>query len=191
MESKKVIAGIINLYRYHGGAHYMDMGEVTLLEHALQTAALAAAEDRDDEFIVAAFLHDIGHLLAREDGDSQDDIDALTHDRLGADYLLRIGFSARVSSLVASHTQAKRYLCAIEPGHYDQMSAASKETLHWQGGVMKMDEVVEFSSRKDLEDVIALRCFDEAARDKQQITYELSEMEALLVQVFEQQAALA
>ncbi len=188
MESKKVIASIINLYRDHGDMPYV--GGISLLEHALQSAELATTEGRDDEVIVAAFLHDIGHLIAHKDGEPLDDIETMNHDCLGADYLLGLGFPARVINLVANHVEAKRYLCAIEPGHYEQLSEASKEALHWQGGVMSMDEVVEFSCRKDLEDILALRCFDEAARKKWEVKGGLDEMETLLTQVFERQAEL-
>lgn len=39
--------------------------KVTQLEHALQSAALAEAEDAPAALVVAALLHDIGHLLPR------------------------------------------------------------------------------------------------------------------------------
>ena len=34
-----------------------------MLDHALQSAALAAADDAGDEMVLACLLHDLGHIL--------------------------------------------------------------------------------------------------------------------------------
>ena len=46
-----------------GGArdHYDE--DLSQLDHALQTAALAVAADASDALVAAALLHDVGHLL--------------------------------------------------------------------------------------------------------------------------------
>ncbi|CAM3413648.1 HD domain-containing protein [Parendozoicomonas haliclonae] len=189
MESKRAIARIIDLYRHHGAESYGE--DISQLDHALQAADLAIAEGRDNEVVAAAFLHDVGHLLEIEGAAPMGDYGTMAHDLLGADYLRSLGFPERVATLVASHVQAKRYLCAMEPGYYDQLSEASKETLHWQGGVMSTDEVSEFSCRKDLDDVIALRRYDEAAKKQEQATEGLRSIEAVLQSVLEREIEVA
>ena len=65
------------LFARHGGESY---GEgVTMLEHALQAAALAVAERADDSLVVAALLHDVGHFLQPTD----DSFGYHRHDRSG------------------------------------------------------------------------------------------------------------
>ena len=52
---------IIALYERHGADDYI--GEpVSQLEHTGQSAQLAEREGYDEQVILAAFLHDIGHL---------------------------------------------------------------------------------------------------------------------------------
>ena len=189
MKIKKAVANILNLYRQYGGEKYGE--EITQLEHALQAADLAVADGRDDEMVAAAFLHDIGHLLEIEGVEPMGNYGAMAHDQIGADYLLRTGFSERVAVLVGSHVQAKRYLCAIEAGYEEQLSEASKETLRWQGGMMTMDEVSDFSSRSDLEEVLALRRYDELAKEKGKRSDNLLEIEDILYRVINTQEAVA
>ncbi len=53
------------LFDSHGRETY---GEgVSIAEHCLQTAALARAESADPALVVAALLHDIGHLIELRD----------------------------------------------------------------------------------------------------------------------------
>src|SRR5215831_20526260 len=47
-----------------GAAHYDE--QVTQLQHALQTAEIARQAQASEPGIVAALLHDIGHLLVHE-----------------------------------------------------------------------------------------------------------------------------
>ena len=189
MKIKKAIARVIDLYRQYGGQQYGE--DISHLEHALQAADHAAADGRDDEIIAAAFLHDIGHLLEIDGVETMGDYGVVGHDRLGADYVLELGFSERVAQLIGSHVQAKRYLCAIEPGYYDLLSKVSREILHWQGGVMSMEEVSDFSSRNDLEEVLALRRYDELAKEQEKSTEGLSGIESVLYRALELQVAVA
>jgi predicted HD phosphohydrolase len=62
-------------------------------------------------------------------------------ERIGQEYLRRLGFSDKVSTLVGSHVAAKRYLCAVEPGYHDTLSDASKKSLIFQGGPMSGPEL--------------------------------------------------
>jgi HD domain len=51
---------VVALFEAHGARRYGE--SITQLEHALQCAALARRNRADDEVVVAALLHDIGHL---------------------------------------------------------------------------------------------------------------------------------
>ncbi|MGH9112917.1 MAG: metal-dependent phosphohydrolase, partial [Acidimicrobiales bacterium] len=53
---------VLELYDRWGGARYDE--DVAQLDHALQTAALAASAGATDAVVAAALLHDAGHLLA-------------------------------------------------------------------------------------------------------------------------------
>lgn len=78
------------------------------LEQMSQAAAFAIEAGADDEVVLAAFFHDIGHLLAdRLEVASMSGYGALDHEQLGADYLKSLGFSNRICSLIKNHVQAK------------------------------------------------------------------------------------
>src|SRR5262249_32499223 len=108
------IAAIDAAFRRRGGDHY---GEgVSQQEHALQAAWLAEREGASPALIVAALLHDIGHLLHDLPDDVADqDIDT-EHESLGSAWLSQY-FGPEVSEPVRLHVAAKRYLCATEPGY--------------------------------------------------------------------------
>jgi phosphonate degradation associated HDIG domain protein len=157
---------IIDLYRQHGHKDYI--GEpVSQLEHMCQCAQLAEAAGADEEMILAAFFHDIGHLCDHVDEATRgymDNFGLVDHEWLGHDLLLRLGFSRRVCKLVASHVQAKRYLTCKHPEYYLALSEASKETLRHQGGPMNAEEASQFESDTLFEQYIQLRKWDEQAK---------------------------
>jgi phosphonate degradation associated HDIG domain protein len=160
--SQAVADQIITLFETAGQAAYF--GEpVTQLEHALQCAQLAADSGTDEEMIIAALLHDIGHLLD-EQGLRHEDLGVIDHDAAGARYLCERGFSARVASLVAGHVEAKRYLTRTNPSYVGQLSAASMKTLQLQGGPMTMEEAAVFDSDPLRDDKLKLRSWDETGK---------------------------
>ena len=55
------VVDVLALYERHGADRYDE--ELSQLEHGLQTAALAVDAAADDDLVVAALLHDVGHLL--------------------------------------------------------------------------------------------------------------------------------
>src|SRR5579872_5161560 len=98
---------IISLYKQYGGSEYAGE-KVSQLEHMVQAAQLAEKGGFDEEVILAAFLHDIGHITEEATGDNEMDVYGISdHEALGAQYLSENGFSSRISKLVASHVQAK------------------------------------------------------------------------------------
>ena len=160
---RDAIAVLQQLYREHGARHYGEA--VSQFDHAIQAATLARDWGHDDEMVLAAFLHDVGHLLEHDGAQAMGDYGVMAHDRLAQDYLLSLGFSPRLARLVGMHVEAKRYLCAIDPAYLAALSPASVATLGYQGGPMDADEADAFSRQPGLADILALRKLDEAAKD--------------------------
>ena len=138
---------------------------VTFLEHALQTAALAASVHADDdELVAAALLHDIGWLLPRPSDPSLLTAHIARHDETGARYLEFLGFSARTCALVGAHVAAKRFLVSTEPAYAASLSAGSTATLALQGGAMSCEEAREWAAMPHAALARQLRRWEEAAK---------------------------
>ena len=85
--------------------------KVSQLEHMVQSAQIAAHNGFDDDVVLAAFLHDIGHIcVSAFPSNSMDGFGIVDHEKIGADYLRNERFSQKVAKLVESHVAAKRYL---------------------------------------------------------------------------------
>ncbi|KNH28264.1 phosphohydrolase [Pseudomonas syringae] len=160
---EQVIAEVFGLYERFGDNDYI--GEpVSQIEHMSQAAELAMAEGCDDEVVLAAFFHDIGHICA-EGAENMGGFGIVSHERLGADYLRRAGFSERLARLVEYHVQAKRYLTLKEPGYYERLSEASRRTLEYQGGVMTTAEAEAFERDPLCAVSLRMRQWDELAKE--------------------------
>ncbi|KAJ5701747.1 hypothetical protein N7488_009295 [Penicillium malachiteum] len=150
------------------------LGErVTQLEHSLQCAELAAnsKEYRNDpEVILAALLHDVGRFIpAAEKMDKMiapdgKYIGCMSHEILGESYLRQIGFSERICQLVGAHVMAKRYLVSTDE-KYDGLSETSKRTLRFQGGTFTEKEISEAQKDPWLQAKLAVRRWDDLAKD--------------------------
>jgi len=164
-DPQAIVDEVFALYEKFGNADYI--GEpVSQLEHMSQAAALAQAEGCDEEVILAAFFHDIGHLCAGEgEAESMDGMGNVDHEVLGANYLVKLGFSERLAALVQSHVIAKRYLTYKYPDYYNHLSEASKATLEYQGGRMSPTEAIQFEENPDAELYVRLRYFDDKAKE--------------------------
>lgn len=159
---EQVIAEVFGLYERFGNSDYI--GEpVSQIEHMSQAAELAMAEGFDDEVVLAAFFHDIGHICA-DSAENMGGLGVVSHERLGADYLRRAGFSERMARLVEYHVQAKRYLTLKEPGYYQRLSEASRRTLEYQGGVMTESEAEAFEQDPLYTVSLRMRHWDELAK---------------------------
>ena len=125
-----------------GNGRY-GLSAVSQLEHALQSAALAAERNLGDEIVVAALFHDLGHLLVGRDVDlASQGIDDV-HEETGARTLERL-FGCGVAEPVRLHVAAKRYLCGVNPAYYDKLSEDSRQSLALQGGPMTAGEIAAF-----------------------------------------------
>lgn len=152
---------IFELYAAKGSGAYF--GErVTQLQHALQTANLARKAHASEEVILAALLHDIGHLLG---GEQHDEIGVIDHDTSAIEWLRSRRFSEHLIRLVSSHVSAKRYLTATNPSYRDRLSEASRKTLQLQGGPMSQEEAIAFARSPWLDEILRVRSWDEQAKD--------------------------
>ncbi len=136
---------------------------VSQLEHGLQAAALAQRAGQPTTVVLAALLHDIGHLIDPS-APAMDGLGVVDHEGLGAHFLRQLGFSDDVCHLVRSHVQGKRYLCYRKAGYYDALSPASRGTLEWQGGPMDGDEARAFEADPWFETILRMRVFDDRAK---------------------------
>lgn len=178
---------IFSLYDKYGNNQY-DGEQVTQLQHMGQSAELAAVKGFDDEVVLAAFLHDIGHICAAEQKQrSMNGFGVLNHELIGAAFLKENGFSERLINLVQNHVNAKRYLTYKDPAYYNQLSLASKETLKHQGGKMDADEAVAFESNPLYKIIIALRLIDEEAKDVNKLFPDLEKYRHLMKAHLQQQ----
>ena len=151
-----------------GDAEYL--GEpVTMAQHMLQGAWLAEQQGLDDQVIVAALLHDIGHFTSEFGTFSMDDTEDRFHEEAGAEVLAPF-FPSLVTDCVRYHVAAKRYLCATRPSYFDRLSEASIHSLNLQGGPMNAREVAEFEQSPNLPRIIQVRYLDEAGKDPDMIT---------------------
>ncbi|KAK3049825.1 hypothetical protein LTR09_009001 [Extremus antarcticus] len=175
---QEATAWLVHLLNTKGQGDYI--GEpISQLEHSLQAAHLARTHDADDETILAALLHDVGQFLPAQDVksiaheirdmSSSTDVSAggvgrVGHERIGEEYLLRLGFSQKVASLVGSHVAAKRYLCAVERDYHDSLSDASKKSLIFQGGPMEGTELEQWAANPWCHEMCQLRKWDDGAK---------------------------
>src|SRR5450432_3723515 len=105
-KAMKTADEIMQLYESYGGSEYAGE-KVSQLEHMIQAAQLAEENGYDQEVILAAFLHDIGHIAEEARGEnSMDRFGIMDHETIGAIYLAEKGFSQKITKLVASHVAA-------------------------------------------------------------------------------------
>jgi len=156
------VGEIRELFEGGGGRQYG--GErVTQLAHALQCAKAAEAAGAPAPLIVAALLHDVGHLIhdlgPRPAERGIDD----RHEERGAEFLAR-WFGPEVTEPVRLHVDAKRYLCGVEPGYFQGLSPGSVRSLALQGGPFETEAAAAFIAAPHAADAVRLRRWDEAAK---------------------------
>jgi phosphonate degradation associated HDIG domain protein len=146
-----------------GGATAYFGEPVTVLEHSLQAAWIIDQCGGDDTLVVAALLHDLGHLLHLEGEDAaQRGLDT-RHEELGV-AVLAGHLPASVLDPIRMHVAAKRYLCFAEPKYVDELSPSSVESLALQGGPMTDGEAEEYLAAPHAREAVRLRRADDAAK---------------------------
>ena len=161
---------------------------VTQLQHALQSGHLAEQDGADDALVVAAFLHDLGHLI-NDQGDTPtlrgiDD----RHEYVALPFLRDL-FGPAVLQPIRLHVDAKRYLCARGDGavtgaeYWAALSVDSRRSLELQGGIFSDPESETFRSQPFAEDGVRVRLWDDRAKRADADTPPLSHYIALAARV--------
>lgn len=162
LTKSNIVAFLAEIFERRGDEEYL--GEpVNMAQHMLQGATLAERSAESDDVIVAALLHDIGHFTSEFGSFSMDDTHDKFHEDAGA-RVLEDFFPALITDCVRFHVAAKRYLCATNPGYFEQLSDASVHSLNLQGGPMDAQEVAAFETNPNLKEIIAVRYFDDAGK---------------------------
>ena len=144
---------------------------VSQLEHALQCAHLAEAAGETESTVVAALLHDLGHIIGQnkpedspaESGDhaapEKDDL----HQYVALPFLRSL-FPDAVLEPIKLHVDAKRYVCAVDAAYWEAVSPASKHSLVLQGGACDAAQVHAFEALPFCQEAVRLRRYDDLAK---------------------------
>lgn len=159
---------------------------VSQLDHALQCAHLAEQANEASETVVAALLHDLGHMLTAE-RTAVPDQDALPakddlHQYVALPFLRKL-FPDAVLEPIKLHVDAKRYLCAVDAQYWDSLSPASKHSLELQGGRFDEAQVRAFEALPFYAEAVRLRRYDDLAKVPGQTTPSLTHYAALMEQL--------
>jgi phosphonate degradation associated HDIG domain protein len=174
---------VVDLLQRRGHQQY-GMEAISQLEHALQCADMAEQAGETPETIVAALLHDLGHLLAAErDGQVEHDTSKDDLHQYMALPFLRTLFPDAVLEPIRLHVDAKRYLCLVDSGYWAELSPASKHSLEQQGGVFSEQEAQVFMQQNFAAEAVRLRRYDDLAKVPAKLVPDLSHYAAHLHQV--------
>jgi phosphonate degradation associated HDIG domain protein len=153
---------ILQIYAAQGAGAYL--GEpVSVGEHALQSAFFAEAAGASGALVLAALLHDIGHLVEPAPEDISEWKSDARHELTGSRWLA-CRFGAEVYEPVRLHVPAKRYLCATEASYVKALSPASVITLKLQGGPMSPSETAAFEAEPYWQAALLVRRCDDQGK---------------------------
>jgi phosphonate degradation associated HDIG domain protein len=166
------IEDIVRVFEAKGHEQY-DGEPVTQLDHALQSAHLAEKAGAGSALVTAALLHDLGHLL-HDFGrtPTQQGLDDLHQYRCLP--FLRALFGPQTLEPIRLHVDAKRFLCAREPGYLETLSPDSRRSLALQGGVFDEVQAQAFAAQPFAEDAVRVRRWDDGAKSANAVVPGLS-----------------
>jgi len=171
---------ILDLFQRRGSSAYFGES-VSMLEHALQAAHFAQTAAAPPALVVAALLHDIGHLVDDVPSDIADWTVDAHHEQVGALWLAR-RLPPEVSEPVRLHVPAKRYLLATDAEYFARLSPASVITLKLQGGPMTAHEIATFEAERFHRDAVRVRRWDDQGKVAGLQTPALAEYRRLIEQ---------
>jgi predicted HD phosphohydrolase len=161
MTVNQVIEEILGAYETGGD---LDYGEnISMREHMLQTACLAEQDGNEERIIIAALLHDYGHLVCQQPNDIFAEGGDNFHQVLGA-RALENWFDEEIVGAVRLHVDAKRYLCAANNNYLARLSDASITTLGVQGAPMNNEEMIEFRKHAGYKMALTIRVYDDLGK---------------------------
>ena len=178
MRRMSIAEEVLAIFERRGSVTYF--GErVSMTEHALQAAWFAREERAPPALVLAALLHDIGHLVH----DVPDDITDWTrddrHEETGAHWIAQ-RFPLEISEPVRLHVPAKRYLCATDSKYVAMLSQASVVTLKLQGGPMGYEELLQFETQSFGQEAVRVRRWDDQGKVAGLKTPRLAEYRGLI-----------
>jgi phosphonate degradation associated HDIG domain protein len=170
---------VIRLFEQRGQGRY-GSEQVSQLQHALQCAVFAKRQGAGSAMIVAALLHDLGHIIdhqAMPESDDQNLDDA--HEQRAYQWI-KSNFGKSVADPVRLHVAAKRYLCTVEPEYLAKLSPASLKSFHDQGGLMSQSQIDDFRDEPFAFEAVELRRWDDLAKDPTMQTPTIDDFAPLL-----------
>jgi phosphonate degradation associated HDIG domain protein len=147
--------------RSGSGAYFGE--PVSMTEHMLQAAYFAQQESAPAGLVVAALLHDVGHLVDTVPDDVGDWTDDARHEEVGARWLAA-RFRPEICEPVRLHVPAKRYLCTTDRDYVAMLSHASVVTLRLQGGTLSQRELLQFETEPFFREAVRLRRWDDQGK---------------------------
>jgi [1-hydroxy-2-(trimethylamino)ethyl]phosphonate dioxygenase len=157
-----IVDRIARLFAEQGSQAYL--GEpVSISEHMLQSAHVAELEGAAPALVVAALLHDLGHLVHGMADDAADHGIDTVHEEAGARWLAP-HFGPEVTEPIRLHVAAKRYLCATDPAYLEVLSPASIHSLQLQGGPYSTEEAALYAATPFALDAVAVRRWDDTGK---------------------------
>jgi gamma-butyrobetaine dioxygenase len=157
-----VIDEIFQTFLEYGAEQYLGE-QVSMTEHMLQSAAAAERDGAPPHLVAAALLHDYGHFIHEFETDAAEHGIDTRHEDVGYDFLVE-HFGREVAEPIRMHVAAKRYLCAVDPSYFGELSPASIHSLELQGGAYAPDEVAAFEASPFAEDAVRLRRWDDEGK---------------------------
>jgi len=147
---------------------------ISTMQHCLQAAFFAQKAGASEALVLAALLHDIGHLIDQAPDDISEWTEDAHHEEVGGRWLAN-RFGPEVAEPVRLHVPAKRFLCATDASYCSKLSSASLLTLKLQGGAMSAAEVARFAALPFHRDAIRIRHWDDAGKISGLATCELAD----------------
>ncbi len=153
---------LLGLFAERGADAYFGES-VSMTEHGLQAAYFARSAGAPPSLVIAALLHDVGHLVVHVPDDLKDWVEDAHHEEIGSKWLAR-RFPPSVSEPVRLHVPAKRYLLAVDATYLAKLSPASVVTLKLQDGPMSREEVAHFETEPYHRDAVKVRQWDDQGK---------------------------
>ncbi|GMH76118.1 hypothetical protein TL16_g06978 [Triparma laevis f. inornata] len=182
MSPEQAVEDLREIYTGELGQTQYKKAVITQLEHSLQSAQQAEQAGRSEEEIVAALLHDIGHLLQNDHADGQVFLKTdHAHEFVGAEYLKRLGFPELIVKAVEMHVSRKRFLTSDYNG--EDGTKYWEASLELQGGPFTKKEAEDFLTMNGAKLSVDLRVWDDNSKVKDCKTKTWVDYEAMILKV--------